>query len=302
MRYMLLSYDDEQAWERAGKAALEQAMDEAVGLTHELDARGQYLTAAPLHPSATTTSVRVRDGKKIVSDGPFTETHEQLGGFYLIEARDLNEAIAIAARHPGARMGTVQIRQVLELAGLPADRPARRANASTNRQEPHQQECKMQIEPQPEHTWLQKLVGTWSYEHECVMEPGQPPTKFAGTEVVRSIGGIWTVGEGQGAMPGGGPTTTLMTLGYDPQKKRFVGTFLGSMMTHLWIYEGSLDAGGKALTLDTEGPDMSSPGRMAKYQDVIEFKSDDHRTLTSRFEGVDGQWQEFMTAHYRRQK
>jgi hypothetical protein len=71
MKYMLLCYDDEQAWERAGKAALEQAMEEAVGLTHELDANGQYLLAAPLHPVATATSVRVRDGKRLVTDGPF---------------------------------------------------------------------------------------------------------------------------------------------------------------------------------------------------------------------------------------
>ena len=88
--------------------------------THENDhAKGQYLGAAPLQPVATATSVRVRDGKRLVMDGPFAETHEQLGGFFLIEAKDLDEAIGIAARVPGARKGTVEVRPVLDLAGLP---------------------------------------------------------------------------------------------------------------------------------------------------------------------------------------
>jgi hypothetical protein len=120
MRYMLLCYDDEQAWQQAGEAALQQAMQEAVQLTHELKAKGQYLTAAPLHHSSTATSVRVRDGRRVVTDGPFAETREQLGGYYLIEAKDLDEAISIAARHPGARKGTVEIRPIREIPGLPA--------------------------------------------------------------------------------------------------------------------------------------------------------------------------------------
>jgi hypothetical protein len=119
MKYMLLCYDDAEYWESAGKTALEQAMQEAVQLTHELDARGQYLTAAPLHPISTATSVRVRNGRSLVTDGPFAETREVLGGFYLIDVKDLNEAISVAVRHPGARVGTVEVRQVMELAGLP---------------------------------------------------------------------------------------------------------------------------------------------------------------------------------------
>jgi hypothetical protein len=119
MKYMLLCYDDAEYWESVGKAAHEAAMQEAVELTHELDSRGQYLTAAPLHSISTATSVRVRNGKSLVTDGPFAETREVLGGFYLIDVKDLNEAIAIAARHPGARVGTVEVRPVIELAGLP---------------------------------------------------------------------------------------------------------------------------------------------------------------------------------------
>ena len=119
MKYMLLCYDDDQFWDNAGEAKLKQAMQEAVGLCHEINAKGQYRIAAPLHPVATATSVRIRDGKRLVTDGPFAETREHLGGFYLIDVPSLDEAIAIAGRHPGAPHGTVEIRPVMELAGLP---------------------------------------------------------------------------------------------------------------------------------------------------------------------------------------
>ena len=119
MKFMLLCYDDEEAWSKAGDDALDTAVKEAVALTHELDARGAYLRAAPLHPVATATSVRVRDGKCIITDGPFAETREQLGGFYLVDVDSLEDAVSIAARHPGARLGTVEVRPILEIAGLP---------------------------------------------------------------------------------------------------------------------------------------------------------------------------------------
>lgn len=156
-----------------------------------------------------------------------------------------------------------------------------------------------QGQAQAEHLWLQKLVGAWTYEVECMMAPGQQPVKSTGREHVRSLGGLWTVAEGQGEMPGGGPATTIMTLGYDPRRKRFVGTFIGSMMSNLWVYEGSLDSGGKLLTLDTEGPSMTGEG-MAKYQDTIAFGSNDERVLASRLLGTDGTWHDIMTARYRR--
>jgi len=123
-----------------------------------------------------------------------------------------------------------------------------------------------------------------------------------GTESVRSLGGLWTVGEGRGNTPDDGEATSLMTLGYDPQKKRFVGTFVASGMTHLWHYEGLLDASRKVLTLDTEGPSFAGDGKMVRYQDIIEIKSADHRTLTSRMLGEDGEWREVVTAQYRRVK
>lgn len=118
MKYMLLIYSDETAWSESER---EHCYAESIQLTQELQAKGQYLGASPLHPVSTATSVRVRDGKRMITDGPFAETREQLGGYFLIDAKDLDEAIAIAGRIPGARVGTVEIRPVLELSALPSD-------------------------------------------------------------------------------------------------------------------------------------------------------------------------------------
>jgi hypothetical protein len=160
----------------------------------------------------------------------------------------------------------------------------------------------MQAAPQQEHQWLQKLVGEWTMEGEFNMGPGQPPMKSKASEVVRSLGGLWFIAEGTGEMPDGGLCSTIMTLGYDPRTKRFVGTWIGSMMTHLWIYDGELDPAQKVLTLNADGPRFTDPTKMAKYKDVIELKNDDHRLLTSHLLGDDGKWTQFMTAHYQRTK
>jgi hypothetical protein len=116
VRYMLLIYGEENALDQAER---EQCYQESVQLAHQLDAAGQFLATAPLHPTTTATSVRVREGKRYVTDGPFVETREQLGGYFLINANDLDQAIAIAERIPGVRRGTVEIRPVIEIAGLP---------------------------------------------------------------------------------------------------------------------------------------------------------------------------------------
>ncbi len=116
MKYMLLIYGDEHALSAEER---ERCYAESSQLAHELNAAGQFLATAPLHPTATAASVRVRDGKPAVVDGPFAETREQLGGYFLIEAPDLDAALAVAARIPGARWGTVEVRPVIELAGLP---------------------------------------------------------------------------------------------------------------------------------------------------------------------------------------
>ena len=119
MKYMLLIYADENAWTEAER---QDCYTESVQLTQQLHANGQFLGASPLHAVATATSVRVRDGKQLVTDGPFAETREQLGGYFLIDAKDLDEAIAIASRIPGARKGTVEIRPIVELSGLPLEK------------------------------------------------------------------------------------------------------------------------------------------------------------------------------------
>src|SRR3954451_18539371 len=114
----------------------------------------------------------------------------------------------------------------------------------------------MNAEPQQEHRWLDQLVGEWTYEGECSMGPDQP-TKIQGVEVVRSLGGLWTIGEGEGEMPGGGTSKSIMTLGYDPRIGRYVGTFVAAVLANLWIYSGTLDETEKVLTLETEGPDFT---------------------------------------------
>lgn len=116
MKYMLLIYMQEDAMNTEER---EDCYQESTQLCHDLVMRGQFVGANPLQPLSTATSVRVREGKRLVTDGPFAETREALGGYFLIEARDLNEAIAIAGRIPGARKGTVEVRPVLEIPNLP---------------------------------------------------------------------------------------------------------------------------------------------------------------------------------------
>jgi hypothetical protein len=126
MKYMLLIYLEEQALSDTER---QECYVESAELARNLDAKGNYLAAAPLHPVSTATSVRVRDGKPLITDGPFAETREQFGGYFLVDAKDLDEALAIAARIPGARKGTVEVRPVMEVAGLPEDRSVRELQA-----------------------------------------------------------------------------------------------------------------------------------------------------------------------------
>jgi hypothetical protein len=116
MKYMLLVYLDEQALTDSER---EHCYVESAQLARDLDASGNYLAAGPLHPTATATCVRLREGNRLITDGPFAETREQLGGYYLIDAKNLDEAIGIAERIPVARVGTIEIRPVLEIPGLP---------------------------------------------------------------------------------------------------------------------------------------------------------------------------------------
>ena len=119
MKYMLLVRHDQEAHALRSQAERDGLLQESVQLCNQLHASGKYLGAAPLHPSAETTCVRVREGKRLVTDGPFAETREQIGGYFLVDARDRDEAIEIAGKIPGARIGTVEVRPVTEVEGLP---------------------------------------------------------------------------------------------------------------------------------------------------------------------------------------
>ncbi len=117
-QYMFLCYDDEEAWAKAGKAAHESAIQEAVSLISRIDAQGMFISASPLHASTTATSVRVRDGQRSITDGPFAETHEVLGGYYVIWAESQEQAMSLASQHSGARVGSVEVRQVFDVRTL----------------------------------------------------------------------------------------------------------------------------------------------------------------------------------------
>lgn len=154
--------------------------------------------------------------------------------------------------------------------------------------------------PTAQHKWLQKLVGEWTYESEMPTEPGKPPLRCSGKESVRTLGGLWVLAEGRGEMPGGDEGRMLLTLGYDPAKKRFVGSWVGSMMANLWVYDGVLK--GNTLTLSTVGPDFTGKKKSARYRDTIKVLGRDRRVLMSSMPGKGGKWVTFMTAHYKRVK
>jgi len=156
----------------------------------------------------------------------------------------------------------------------------------------------MQTKPEKQHEWLRRFVGQWTCEVESVMGPGQPPIKQKGRETVRMLGDLWLIAESEGEMPGGGTMKAIMTIGYDPARKKFVGTWVGSPVASLFVYEGDLE--GNTLPLNTTGPSFADPAKIARYQDIVELKDDNHRTLSSQMQGEDGKWTRFMTAHYRR--
>ena len=123
MRYLCLIYDDEAAMSQMPKEEGDAFMGEYVGFTQGIKQSGQYVAGEALHPAATARNVRVRGGQLQTTDGPFAETREQLGGFYLVDAASLDEAVAIAARIPSARLGTIEVRPVVDFsadASLPA--------------------------------------------------------------------------------------------------------------------------------------------------------------------------------------
>jgi hypothetical protein len=162
----------------------------------------------------------------------------------------------------------------------------------------------MEVEVTKEHRWLQELIGEWTSEMEVKMAPDQPPMKFTGKETVRAVGQVWVIAEGEGEMPGGENGYTVLTLGYDTQKKAYVGAWLGSMMTFMWNYAGEFDEAANKLTLNCEGPSClpGSEGKLAKYKDCVQILDKDTRTFSGNVQSEDGQWVTLMTTTYKRVK
>lgn len=155
--------------------------------------------------------------------------------------------------------------------------------------------------PQKEHEWLKQFAGEWETDAVLYMEPGKPPVRAKGSDSSRMLGGFWLVSDGKAEMMGM-PFTSVFTLGYDPQKKKYVGTWVDSMTSYLWKYEGTVDTAGKVLTLDTEGPCPTAPGKVSKFKDVLELKNKDHRTFSSSMQGEDGKWTTMVTVDFHRKK
>jgi hypothetical protein len=153
--------------------------------------------------------------------------------------------------------------------------------------------------PLKEHEWLQQIVGEWDTEAEVVSEPGKPPIKTKGSESSRMIGAFWVLSEHRGEIPGAGAFTGILTLGFQPDKDKYVATWIDSCTTRLWTYLGSVDASGKTLTLEAEGP--GEDGKPAKFREVIEVKDRDHKDYRSSIQ-KDGKWVTFLTIKYTRKK
>lgn len=148
--------------------------------------------------------------------------------------------------------------------------------------------------PQPEHFALERMVGTWDVKSSMT----GPDANW--TETCRSLDGMWYVAEGEGDTPGGW-ARTILTVGYDPEKGKYVGTWIGTMMGMLWTYEGDLSEDGKTLSLYTTGPDFEGTGKTVEYREQIVFEDDEHRLFTSATRQSDGSWKTFQDIHYTRQ-
>jgi hypothetical protein len=154
--------------------------------------------------------------------------------------------------------------------------------------------------PSDEHRWLQRLVGDWTAETTCSMWPDQPVSVNTSRETVRAVGDYWVIIDTEGEMPDGAPFSMRVQLGYDLELRRFRGTWIGSMMPMLWVYDGELDQTRTVLTLKARGPSFAGDGSFADYEDIIELSESGVRRFRSRVQMPDGTWNEFMRATYQR--
>lgn len=155
--------------------------------------------------------------------------------------------------------------------------------------------------PTEEHQWLKQFTGTWDAKMEATVEPNQPPVECTGKLTSKPLGELWVINEFENEMQGTA-VKGLQTLGYDPEKKKFVGTWVDSAMNHIWKYSGTVDKTGKKLTLEAEGPNPMVPGTMSLYRDSYEFKSKDVIIATSSVKIESGEWVEFMRGELTRTK
>lgn len=155
--------------------------------------------------------------------------------------------------------------------------------------------------PQKEHEWLQKFIGEWDSNSKASMGPGLPDMECKGTITSKALGGFWIASEMKSEMMGMS-FTGQQTIGYDAKKKAYVGTWVDSMTDHMWKYQGTVDKTGKILTLEAEGPNFMSDGKMTKFQDIYEFTDNDHIAFSSKMLGDDGKWVTFMSGTSVRKK
>lgn len=164
----------------------------------------------------------------------------------------------------------------------------------------HRPKFQMPEMPRPlsEHDWLQQFVGEWQSEAECHVEPGSPPVKSVGHERIRALGGFWTVSEIEAEISGR-PFRTIQILGFDPHKERFIGTWVDTMTSYMWRYEGTLNESKNVLTLETEGPCPMHSG-ISKFRETLEARDHDHKVYTSSIIDENGQWSTNLIANAHR--
>ena len=154
--------------------------------------------------------------------------------------------------------------------------------------------------PQPvkEHAWLQRFLGTWDNQGECYMDPAKT-TKFTGSETSRKLGGFWVITEGKGEM-GDMKMSSILTLGYDADKQKFIGTWVDSVSGYLWKYEGNLSEDGNTLTLETQGPCPMHDNKIMSVKEMVEFKGTEDKVFTSWIKNDDGQWNKTVVVNSHR--
>lgn len=157
--------------------------------------------------------------------------------------------------------------------------------------------------PQPtaEHKWLEQFVGDWETTAKSEESPDVPSMTCEGTIKSQMLGGFWVVNRTTNKVQGM-EIEAVQSIGYDPKKKKYIGTYVDSVMSHMWIYEGTVDKTGKILTLEAEGPNMMEPGKTAMYRDIYEFKSKDEIIATAQYQDPSGNWVTMMKGTAKRVK